>query len=338
MPPLLFGPRPVWQDVLERQDNAVEARMPSPSAPMGVPGGGDMPGPMMGGHSGGRDSPQSFMGPTNNQQLASLIGMGIPIPGASVALSALGAARDMASWGKSLEAYGLPNNLDYGKGFVAGTPLGLIGAGTPFDQQYTAAIGAGIPSPSAAMKGGLDFSYVGDESPLAAKVASGGQAVGNNGPFGNDVSPGGGFWGGTINGVGPPNANGVGQTSLDAGGGGGPGGWVICTELNKQGLLADEQLEAGYEYMKRLPVAMVRGYRWWAVPYVRLMRRSKIATAIAAPVARWRADEILYQLGRRERGDWRGKLVQWIGGALCLAIGLFVKDTDYRLLYSTDRA
>ncbi|HEY9163602.1 MAG TPA: hypothetical protein VIN57_03240 [Magnetovibrio sp.] len=73
--------------------------------------------------------------------------------------------------------------------------------------------------------------------------------------------------------------------------------------------------------LRVLSSATVRGYHVWAVPYVRLMRRSKFATALIEPIATWRALEIAYQLGERERPHWRGKVVRAVMEPLCWCIG-----------------
>ena len=97
---------------------------------------------------------------------------------------------------------------------------------------------------------------------------------------------------------------------------------VICTELVRQGLMASslQRLDIAYT-LKHLSPATVRGYHAWAVPYVRLMKRSKLATRLVEPFARWRAEEIAYQMKGRPRPHYRGKLVRLIGEPMCWGLG-----------------
>jgi len=97
---------------------------------------------------------------------------------------------------------------------------------------------------------------------------------------------------------------------------------VICTELVRQGLMdaSLQRLDVAFT-LKRLSPATVRGYHVWAVPYVRWMRKSRLATALMRPVATWRALEIAYQLGERAKPHLRGKLVRSIMEPACRLIG-----------------
>lgn len=116
-----------------------------------------------------------------------------------------------------------------------------------------------------------------------------------------------------------------------------PDSRVICTELVRQG-----RLETGLYFLdlrfaeERLSPAHLRGYHLWAVPLVRLMRRSRLATNMVAPLARWRAEEVARVLGRRARGSVRGKIVRLIGEPLCWLFGQFVPETDYSRLYEQE--
>ena len=73
--------------------------------------------------------------------------------------------------------------------------------------------------------------------------------------------------------------------------------------------------------LRHLSPAKVRGYHAWAVPYVRLMKRSALATHLIEPFARWRAEEIAYQMGARKRANWKGKGVRGAGEPICWALG-----------------
>jgi len=105
---------------------------------------------------------------------------------------------------------------------------------------------------------------------------------------------------------------------------------VICTELVRQGRMAPslQRLDIAFT-LKRLSPATVRGYHFWAVPYVRLMKRSRLATALIAPLAQWRAIEIAYQMGERAKPHWRGKLMRVMGEPLCWALGMVLGWIGY---------
>ena len=111
-------------------------------------------------------------------------------------------------------------------------------------------------------------------------------------------------------------------------------GRVICTHFYRKGLLDRETWRADLEFtFQRLSPTTVRGYQAWAIPYVRLMRRSPLAERIMLPLARWRAEELAYQMGRREKGSIAGKLVRMTLEPVCFAIGLFAGEQDWRSLW-----
>jgi len=107
---------------------------------------------------------------------------------------------------------------------------------------------------------------------------------------------------------------------------------VICTELVRQGLMAPslQRLDIAYT-LRHLSPATVRGYHAWAVPYVRLMKRSHLATRLVEPLARWRAEEIAFRMKSRSRPHYRGRVVRWLGEPVCWALGTvlgWVGDPD----------
>ncbi len=51
------------------------------------------------------------------------------------------------------------------------------------------------------------------------------------------------------------------------------------------------------------------------------------------PLATWRAHEVAFQMGVRDQGSYRGKVVRLIGESLCWVIGQFVKEQDWWTLY-----
>jgi hypothetical protein len=85
---------------------------------------------------------------------------------------------------------------------------------------------------------------------------------------------------------------------------------------------------------KNLSQTTVRGYHVWAIPYVRLMRKSPLAEKIMRPIAIWRAEELAHKMGVLQKGNWKGKIVRATLEPLCFAIGLFAKEQDWESLWT----
>ena len=97
---------------------------------------------------------------------------------------------------------------------------------------------------------------------------------------------------------------------------------VICTELNSQGLLTDNELRAEQWYtLKKIHPLVIRGYHVWAVPYVRLMQKSSRFSAFTNWWAGARAKEILYKCGKRDKPHYGGKLARLVVEPFCFVIG-----------------
>ena len=77
----------------------------------------------------------------------------------------------------------------------------------------------------------------------------------------------------------------------------------------------------------------IRGYHFWAIPYVRLMKRSKLAEAIMWPIAYHRACEIAYQMGNLDKPDYLGKLFRVLIENVSFVIGIFVPAQNWQSLY-----
>ena len=121
------------------------------------------------------------------------------------------------------------------------------------------------------------------------------------------------------------------------------GGRVICTELYRQKKIGFwlyfNDLRHAHGHMDQ---AVIEGYHRWAVPVVRWMRRDdwigRLTTAIAKPLATWRAMETAYVMGFADRRCWEGWLVRKVGEPLCWLIGQFDSNADWRSLYNTKPA
>lgn len=114
-------------------------------------------------------------------------------------------------------------------------------------------------------------------------------------------------------------------------------GRVICTHFFRRGMMSRELWRADLEFtFSNLSTATIRGYQYWAIPYVKLMRRSPLAERIMFPLAKVRAEEIAYQIGLRPKGNIFGKVVRLIGESICFSVGMMVDQKDYEQLYHTD--
>jgi hypothetical protein len=125
----------------------------------------------------------------------------------------------------------------------------------------------------------------------------------------------------------------VGGTST---GGGGGSSRVICTHFYRKGEMSRELWAADMKYtLENLSDTTIRGYHYWAISYVKLMRKSPLAEKLIRPLAIARAEEIAFQAGARTKGNWLGKLVRLFGEPLCFTIGCAVGQKDWQVLYGT---
>lgn len=125
------------------------------------------------------------------------------------------------------------------------------------------------------------------------------------------------------------------STGEGGGGGGGGGSRVICTHFYRKGMMSREVWRADMEYtFNYLSPATVRGYQYWAIPYVKLMRVSPLAEKIMYPLMMARAEELAYKMGVLEKSNWFGKLVRLVFEPICFTIGLFVGEQDWKSLWN----
>jgi len=112
---------------------------------------------------------------------------------------------------------------------------------------------------------------------------------------------------------------------------------VICTELHKQGMLSTDLYRMDVLYTARdLSKTLVRGYHYWAIPMVPVIRRNKFVCGVFKYLTVKRAEEIAHIVNPEKytKTTISGKLVKNVGEAICYAIGLFVKQKDYTVLYN----
>ena len=203
-------------------------------------------------------------------------------------------------------------------------PLGT-GTSTPSGPDLTggiASLGGGFaPSDGGAPPSGFSQAARDVETSRSSPTAtSGGPPVSSstgNAPMGANDAP--------SDGGAPPSG----------GGGGGGGGRVICTHFYRKGEMSREMWRSDLEFtFKNLSPATIRGYQYWAIPYVKLMRKSKLAENIMRPLAMHRAKELAYKMGRSDKGSMFGKVVRLIGEPICFTVGLFVGEQNWQSLWT----
>lgn len=110
---------------------------------------------------------------------------------------------------------------------------------------------------------------------------------------------------------------------------------VICTHFYRKGMLPQKVWRADMKFTaEHLSETTVRGYHFWAISYVSLMRKSPLAERVMYPVAKWRAEELAYQMGELPSSNVKGKLVRLIVEPICWLLGCVVGQKDWKMLYS----
>jgi hypothetical protein len=97
-------------------------------------------------------------------------------------------------------------------------------------------------------------------------------------------------------------------------------GTVICTELHRQGLMPTKTYLKDSAYGKTLPVEVIAGYQFWAIPVVNLMKKSPTFTKMIAPFAMSWAKHIA-----GEKKSIFGYMCQITGEPVCGLIGSIMK-------------
>jgi hypothetical protein len=98
---------------------------------------------------------------------------------------------------------------------------------------------------------------------------------------------------------------------------------VICTELERQGLLDPDLYDAGHAHFLSLPDETVAGYRIWAEKVVPLMQKSAALSRFLQPIAVSR-----YQMIVHKRFGILGAITIYIGQPICFVIGKILAAMD----------
>lgn len=229
---------------------------------------------------------------------------------------------------------------------------GLLGSSSGLGFIDNAASGifdSGVGNLASSSFGGLDFLGSGDVlgglpvagigldllsgKPEDALGAGAGYLLGNalipgvGGPLGSlvsDIIPVGDILGNVAGGIG------------DAVGG--IFGSVVCTELFRQGIMSKELYANDVSYaLKHMEHRTLTGYRYWGIPVVELMRKSKVVTRIAAFFAINRAHYIASIYGNipyKKHKAFIGRIINAVGVPMCNLISVFVTPKDWKVLYS----
>lgn len=105
------------------------------------------------------------------------------------------------------------------------------------------------------------------------------------------------------------------------------GGKVICNELYLQGLMSKELIDADNEFGRSVLIASPEtmiGYWLWAEYVVKLMKKSRVATWIAASIAMPWAKHMGFIMGVEKRDNLLGLIIMAIGLPMCKFLGTIV--------------
>lgn len=109
---------------------------------------------------------------------------------------------------------------------------------------------------------------------------------------------------------------------------------VICSELVRQGLMSQRARDVCALYAARhLDEHFERGYHFWALPCVRLMRRSGTFTKVISFLTKHRTTEVVFRMGISLRRTLLGRVVCHLHDRFCAILGRFVQPADVRTLY-----
>ncbi|MCO7641093.1 hypothetical protein NJI34_30435 [Pseudomonas sp. S 311-6] len=105
-------------------------------------------------------------------------------------------------------------------------------------------------------------------------------------------------------------------------------GKIVCNELRRQNLISFSDWIHDSRYCaERMSITVYRGYRVWAIPCLKLMRRYPVlARGISVP-ASWYIEDVKFALGVRQARHWRGRLLRYglfVPGSWLLGQGLSV--------------
>lgn len=102
-------------------------------------------------------------------------------------------------------------------------------------------------------------------------------------------------------------------------------GTVICTELHRQGYMADDIYKLDADYRRMIGDEVYVGYRKMADPVVRLMKKSAAFTwAVSKLALPWALEMAHVVAHKKYKGHWLGKVIMTLGIPLCKKIGQMI--------------
>ncbi len=106
---------------------------------------------------------------------------------------------------------------------------------------------------------------------------------------------------------------------------------VICTELNRQGLLSDRLTDASNKYAdEKLDRLVLSGYHYWGRPTARLMKNSKEITKLVEPLAGPWARQMEYKVGLTTKVDPVGEVLVGMGLAHSRELGVWLAKNNIK--------
>jgi hypothetical protein len=120
-----------------------------------------------------------------------------------------------------------------------------------------------------------------------------------------------------------------------ADGAGGDGGTaVICTQLFSMGIMSANLYQGEGEHAKNIPNVIRRGYHFWAVPFVRGMRKNQLLFKLGKTLGLSWAQYAAHKANPDKFApNYLGTFINAIGIPICAALGLFVGETDCETLW-----
>jgi len=111
-------------------------------------------------------------------------------------------------------------------------------------------------------------------------------------------------------------------------------GTVICSEVYRQGDLTPEQRMTSWNFgVKTMSRASQRGYHFWAVPFVKLMRKNKLAYRLGRQIAYAVFTEADHALNQNPKRSMLGIFLCIVVVPIQSMIGKFVSWDNYKSLY-----
>jgi hypothetical protein len=120
----------------------------------------------------------------------------------------------------------------------------------------------------------------------------------------------------------------------DISGGDGGGTPVICTQLFSMGIMSANLYQGEGEHAKNIPNVIRRGYHFWAVPFVRGMRKNQLLFKLGKTLGLSWAQYAAHKANPDKFApNYLGTFINAIGIPICAALGLFVGETDWETLW-----